>query len=94
MACASTRSSHGQAAAVRPAIYRLVLPASSEPLPEDTGRRELRIRRPGATDGAAAIGLRKNDGDLKAQIDKSIADMIKDGTYKKIQSKYLTSSPA
>ncbi|WP_175839342.1 ABC transporter substrate-binding protein [Burkholderia anthina] len=39
--------------------------------------------------GAAAIGLRKTDGDLKAQIDKSIADMIQDGTYKKIQSKYV-----
>ncbi|MCG5073353.1 ABC transporter substrate-binding protein [Paraburkholderia tagetis] len=39
--------------------------------------------------GAAAIGLRKEDTDLKAKIDKTIADMIKDGTYKKIQSKYF-----
>jgi lysine-arginine-ornithine-binding protein len=39
--------------------------------------------------GAAAIGLRKEDADLKAQIDKTIADMIKDGTYKKIESKYF-----
>ncbi|NLP64756.1 ABC transporter substrate-binding protein [Paraburkholderia sacchari] len=39
--------------------------------------------------GAAAIGLRKDDADLKAKIDKTIADMIKDGTYKKIQSKYF-----
>jgi lysine/arginine/ornithine transport system substrate-binding protein len=39
--------------------------------------------------GAAAIGLRKDDTDLKAKIDKAIADMIKDGTYKKIESKYF-----
>ena len=39
--------------------------------------------------GAAAIGLRKEDADLKAKIDKAIADMIKDGTYKKIESKYF-----
>ncbi|MGU7782287.1 ABC transporter substrate-binding protein [Burkholderia sp. PU8-34] len=39
--------------------------------------------------GDAAIGLRKEDGDLKARIDKSIADMIKDGTYRKIESKYF-----
>ncbi|MDR3096444.1 MAG: lysine/arginine/ornithine ABC transporter substrate-binding protein [Paraburkholderia sp.] len=39
--------------------------------------------------GAAAIGLRKEDTDLKTKIDKTIADMIKDGTYKKIQSKYF-----
>ena len=39
--------------------------------------------------GAAAIGLRKEDADLKAKIDKTIADMIKDGTYKKIESKYF-----
>ncbi|TAM05825.1 MAG: ABC transporter substrate-binding protein [Paraburkholderia sp.] len=39
--------------------------------------------------GAAAIGLRKDDDDLKSKIDKAIADMIKDGTYKKIESKYF-----
>ena len=39
--------------------------------------------------GAAAIGLRKEDTDLKAKIDKAIADMIKDGTYKKLESKYF-----
>ena len=39
--------------------------------------------------GAAAIGLRKEDTDLKAKIDKAIADMIKDGTYKKIEKKYF-----
>jgi len=37
----------------------------------------------------AAIGLRKEDADLKAKIDKAIADMIHDGTYKKIESKYF-----
>jgi lysine/arginine/ornithine transport system substrate-binding protein len=39
--------------------------------------------------GAAAIGLRKEDTDLKAKIDKAIADMIKDGTYKKLEAKYF-----
>ncbi|MBN3855611.1 ABC transporter substrate-binding protein [Paraburkholderia sp. Ac-20340] len=39
--------------------------------------------------GAAAIGLRKEDADLKTKIDKAIADMIKDGTYKKIEAKYF-----
>nr|WP_241031013.1 ABC transporter substrate-binding protein [Paraburkholderia sp. Ac-20347] len=39
--------------------------------------------------GAAAIGLRKEDTDLKAKIDKAIAEMIKDGTYKKIEAKYF-----
>jgi lysine-arginine-ornithine-binding protein len=38
----------------------------------------------------AAIGLRKEDTELKAKIDKAIADMIKDGTYKKIEARYFT----
>jgi lysine-arginine-ornithine-binding protein len=38
----------------------------------------------------AGIGLRKEDTDLKAKIDKAIGDMIKDGTYKKIEAKYFT----
>jgi lysine-arginine-ornithine-binding protein len=37
----------------------------------------------------AGIGMRKEDTDLKAKIDKAIADMIKDGTYKKIEKKYF-----
>ena len=36
-----------------------------------------------------AIGMRKEDTDLKAKIDKAIADIIKDGTYKKIEKKYF-----
>ncbi|WP_233863290.1 ABC transporter substrate-binding protein [Paraburkholderia adhaesiva] len=39
--------------------------------------------------GAAAIGMRKDDADLKSKIDKAIADMVKDGTYRKIASKYF-----
>ncbi|RQH08018.1 ABC transporter substrate-binding protein [Paraburkholderia dinghuensis] len=39
--------------------------------------------------GAAAIGMRKDDTDLKSKIDKAIADMVKDGTYRKIASKYF-----
>ncbi|WP_118184750.1 ABC transporter substrate-binding protein [Paraburkholderia phosphatilytica] len=37
----------------------------------------------------AGIGLRKEDTDLKAKIDKAIADIIKDGTYKKLEKKYF-----
>jgi lysine-arginine-ornithine-binding protein len=37
----------------------------------------------------AAIGLRKEDTDLKAKIDQALGDMIKDGTYKKIEAKYF-----
>ncbi|ABC35306.1 amino acid ABC transporter, periplasmic amino acid-binding protein [Burkholderia thailandensis E264] len=37
----------------------------------------------------AGIGLRKEDTDLKAKIDKAIADMRKDGTYDKIAKKYF-----
>jgi lysine-arginine-ornithine-binding protein len=44
----------------------------------------------GALGRGAAIGLRKQDADLKAKIDKAIADMIKDGTYKKIESRYFS----
>ncbi|MCC8395891.1 ABC transporter substrate-binding protein [Paraburkholderia sp. MMS20-SJTR3] len=38
----------------------------------------------------AAIGMRKDDVELKGKIDKAIADMIQDGTYKKIESKYFS----
>ena len=37
----------------------------------------------------AGIGLRKEDTDLKAKIDKAIADIRKDGTYEKIEKKYF-----
>ena len=33
----------------------------------------------------AAIGLRKEDADLKANIDKALAAIIADGTYKKLE---------
>jgi lysine/arginine/ornithine transport system substrate-binding protein len=36
-----------------------------------------------------AIGLRKNETALKAKIDYAIAKIIKDGTYKKLESKYF-----
>ncbi|MGA7779868.1 MAG: ABC transporter substrate-binding protein [Paraburkholderia sp.] len=38
----------------------------------------------------AGIGLRKDDADLKAKLDHAIADIIKDGTYEKIEKKYFT----
>src|ERR1700684_1345614 len=38
----------------------------------------------------AGIGMRKEDADLKAKVDKAIADIIKDGTYKKLENKYFT----
>ncbi|CAB3798280.1 Histidine-binding periplasmic protein [Paraburkholderia ultramafica] len=36
-----------------------------------------------------AIGLRKEDTDLKAKIDKAIADARADGTYDRIAKKYF-----
>lgn len=38
----------------------------------------------------AGIGLRKEDGDLKQKIDRAIADMLRDGTYKRLASHYFT----
>lgn len=35
------------------------------------------------------IGMRKDDTDLKAEIDGAIAGMLKDGTYQKIAKKYF-----
>ena len=35
------------------------------------------------------IGLRKEDGDLKATLDTAIADIVADGTFAKIRSKYF-----
>lgn len=37
----------------------------------------------------AGIGLRKEDTDLKAKINKAIAEILKDGTYKKLEKKYF-----
>jgi lysine/arginine/ornithine transport system substrate-binding protein len=37
----------------------------------------------------AGIGLRKEDVALKAQIDKAIGAMLKDGTYNKLEKKYF-----
>lgn len=37
----------------------------------------------------AGIGLRKQDTDLKAKIDKAIDEIRADGTYDKIQKKYF-----
>ncbi len=38
---------------------------------------------------SAGIGLRKEDTELKTKIDKAIADIIKNGTYQKIEKKYF-----
>jgi lysine-arginine-ornithine-binding protein len=37
----------------------------------------------------AGIAVRKEDKDLKAQLNKALADIIKDGTYEKINKKYF-----
>jgi polar amino acid transport system substrate-binding protein len=37
----------------------------------------------------AGIAIRKEDKDLKAQFDKAIAEIIKDGTYEKLNKKYF-----
>lgn len=36
-----------------------------------------------------AVGLRKEDADLKAQIDQAIASMLADGTYERIAHRYF-----
>ncbi|MDN0083761.1 ABC transporter substrate-binding protein [Crenobacter sp. SG2305] len=38
----------------------------------------------------SAIGMRKEDNDLRQAIDKAIDGIIKDGTYKKIEQKYFS----
>ncbi|MCW3478631.1 ABC transporter substrate-binding protein [Neisseriaceae bacterium JH1-16] len=38
----------------------------------------------------AAIGLRKEDNDLRQQINKALAEMLKDGTYQRISKKYFS----
>ena len=37
-----------------------------------------------------AFGVRKEDGDLKALLNKGIADILANGTYKTINDKYFT----
>ncbi|WP_284504465.1 MULTISPECIES: ABC transporter substrate-binding protein [unclassified Caballeronia] len=37
----------------------------------------------------SGIGLRKDDEDLKSKINKAIAEMLKDGTYRSIEKKYF-----
>ncbi|MFL9866507.1 ABC transporter substrate-binding protein [Paraburkholderia fungorum] len=37
----------------------------------------------------AGIGMRKDDADLKVKVDQAISDIIKDGTYKKLEKKYF-----
>lgn len=38
----------------------------------------------------SAIGLRKEDQDLRQALNKAIAEILKDGTYKKIEQKYFS----
>ncbi|WP_250474979.1 ABC transporter substrate-binding protein [Caballeronia sp. GAFFF1] len=40
--------------------------------------------------GAAAIGLRKDDTDLKEKIDGAISAMVKDGTFRQFEKKYFS----
>jgi lysine-arginine-ornithine-binding protein len=40
----------------------------------------------------SAVGLRKEDADLKQAIDQAITAMLKDGSYKKIEQKYFSFS--
>jgi len=41
----------------------------------------------------AGIGLRQADAELKEKIDKAIADMLADGTYKQLAAKYFQFDP-
>lgn len=36
-----------------------------------------------------AVGMRKNDAELKQRINKALGEIMKDGTYNKIVSKYF-----
>ncbi|RQU29853.1 ABC transporter substrate-binding protein [Burkholderia cenocepacia] len=47
------------------------------------------ITDPKTLGSGVGIGLRKEDSDLKVKIDAAIRDMIKDGTYKKLEKKYF-----
>jgi histidine transport system substrate-binding protein len=40
----------------------------------------------------AAIGLRKEDGELKQAINQALAAILQDGTYKKLEQKYFSFS--
>ncbi len=40
--------------------------------------------------GGAAIGVRKDDNELRQQINKALADIIQDGTYQRIAHKYFS----
>ncbi|WP_179404628.1 ABC transporter substrate-binding protein [Burkholderia guangdongensis] len=48
------------------------------------------LRDPKTLGVGAAIGLRKDDNDLRVQINKALADIIKDGTYQRIERKYFS----
>ena len=37
----------------------------------------------------AGIAMRKEDADLKAAMNKALAEIVADGTYKKIDDKYF-----
>ncbi|MGF6482933.1 ABC transporter substrate-binding protein [Paraburkholderia sp. JPY419] len=43
-----------------------------------------------ASDKGAAIGMRKEDTELREKVNKAISDMRKDGTYDRIDKKYFT----
>jgi histidine transport system substrate-binding protein len=43
---------------------------------------------------AAAIGVRKTDGDLKNALNQALAELKKDGTYQKLAAKYFDFDPS
>jgi histidine transport system substrate-binding protein len=42
-----------------------------------------------AAGNGVGIGLRKEDADLKAKLDNAFNDLVKDGTFKKLEAKYF-----
>jgi len=38
----------------------------------------------------AAIGLRKEDGNLAVQLNRALAELHEDGTYRRLASKYFS----
>jgi len=50
------------------------------------------VKDPKTIGDGTAIGLRKEDTDLKLRINKALADMHKDGTYDRLSHKYFSFS--
>ncbi len=48
------------------------------------------VRNPHALGNGAGIAVRKEDGDLRDMFNKALADILRDGTYEKVNAAYFT----